>query len=187
VKGPCHIPGNIAAQMRTGLDPLWDGLLGNAAFAVAERADISAGMTSDALAKLLRPELPAFFHRLGVDVRCITVSSFSVDLGLFDRIADHNVTPLRVALLTDRTLMRQRVSLAGAWDAYQHDVLALDYVLAQEHVYGPKVAALDNNSYFTHAAYMVLGQIHREIPETTVIEHETFGLFRFARENRGRE
>ncbi|MHC4519146.1 MAG: hypothetical protein ACYTAS_11185, partial [Planctomycetota bacterium] len=60
-----------------------------------------------------------------------------------------------VALLTNGTLMRQRISLAGAWDTYQHDVLALYYVLAQEHVDSPKVAALDNNSYFTHTAYSV--------------------------------
>ncbi|MHC4677828.1 MAG: hypothetical protein ACYTEK_03945 [Planctomycetota bacterium] len=83
--------------------------------------------------------------------------------------------------------MRQRVSLAGAWDAYQHDVLALHYVLAQEHVYGPKVAALDNNSYSTHTAYSVFRQIDREVRETTVIEHETFNVLGLAHELRMRE
>jgi hypothetical protein len=162
--------------MSAGLDPLWDGFLGNAAFAIAERAHVSTGITPDALAQLPTPKLPAFFYRLGVDVRCVTIPLFNVDLRLFNRIADHNVTSLRVALLTDGTLMRQRVSLAGAWDAYQYDVLALHYVLAQEHVDGPKVAALDNNSYFTHTAYSVLRQIDREVPETTVVEHETFSV-----------
>jgi hypothetical protein len=153
MKCPRHIPGDIAAKMSAGIDPLGDGFFGNAAFAVTERANVSTGITPDALAQLPAPEFPAFFYRFGVDARRVTILLFSVDLGLFDRIAGHNVTSLRVTLLTDGALMRHRVSLAGAWDAYQHDVLALHYVLAQEHVDGPKVAALDNNSYFTHTAY----------------------------------
>jgi len=139
--------------MGTGLDPLRDGFLRNAALTIAQRAHVSTGITPDALAQLPRPKLPAFFYRFGVDVRCGTIPLPWVDLGLFNRITHYNVTSLRVALLTDGTLTQQRVSLAGAWDAYQHDVLALHYVLAQEHVYGPKVAALDNNSNFTHTAY----------------------------------
>jgi hypothetical protein len=169
--------------MSTGLDPLGDGLLNNAAFAIAERAHVSAGVTPDALAQLPTPKLPAFFYRLGVDVCCVTILLFSVDLWLFNRIADHNVTSLRVALLTNGTLMRQRVSLAGTWDAYQHDVLSLHYVLAQKHVDGLKVAAFDNNSYFTHTAYSVFRQIDREVPETTVIEHETFSVLGLANEH----
>jgi hypothetical protein len=56
-------------------------------------------------------------------------------------------------------------------------------VLAQEHVDGLKVAALDNNSYFTHTAYSVFRQIDREVPETTVIEHETFNVLGLANEH----
>jgi hypothetical protein len=182
MKGPCHIPGDIAAQVSTGLDPLGDGFFCNAAFAIAERAYVSTGITPDALAYLPTPKFPAFFYRLGIDVRCVTISLFHVDLGLFNRFADHNVTSLRIALLTNGTLMRQRVSLAGAWDAYQYDVLALHYVLAQEHVDGPKVAALDNNSYFTHTAYSIFRQIDREVPETTVVEHKTFNVLGLAYE-----
>jgi hypothetical protein len=118
MKGPCHIPGDIAAQMSTGLDPLRNGFLNNAAFAIAERAHVSTGITPDALAQLPPPKFPAFFYRLGVDVRCGTILLFNVDLWLFNRISDHNVTSLRIALLTNGTLMRQRVSLAGAWDSY---------------------------------------------------------------------
>jgi hypothetical protein len=55
-------------------------------------------------------------------------------------------------------------------------------VLAQKHVDGPKVAALDNNSYFTHTAYSVFRQIDREVPKTTVIEHETFNVLGLAHE-----
>ncbi|MFH1716838.1 MAG: hypothetical protein ABIF19_05770 [Planctomycetota bacterium] len=168
--------------MSTGLDPLGDGLLNNAAFAIAERAHVSAGITPDALAQLPTPKLPAFFYRLGVDVRCFTIPLFKVDLWLFNRIADYNVTSLRIALITDGTLMRQRVSLAAARDSYQYDVLAPHYVLAQEHVYGPKVATLDNNPYFTHTAYSVFRQIDREVPQTTVIEHETFNVLGLAYE-----
>jgi hypothetical protein len=182
MKGPGHIPGDIAAQMSTCLDPLWDGFLCNAAFAIAERAHVSTGITPDALAQLPRPKLPAFFYRLGVDVRRVTIPLFNVDLGLFNRIADQNVTSLRVALLADGTLMQQRVSLAGAWDAYQYDVLALHHVLAKEYVYGSKVAALDNDSYFTHTTYSLFRQIDREVPETTVIEHETLSVLGRAHE-----
>jgi hypothetical protein len=128
------------------------------------------------------PKRPAFFYRLGVNVRCVTILFFSVDLRLLDLIADHNVTSLRVALFADGTLMQQRISLAGASGAYQHYVLALHYVLAQEYVDGPKVTALDNYSYFTHAAYSVFRQIDREVPKTTVIEHETLRILGFAHE-----
>jgi hypothetical protein len=168
--------------MRTCLDPLWDGFFGNAAFAIAERAHVPTGITPDALAQLPVPKRPAFFQRLGVHVRCVAIPLFNVDLRLFDLISDNNVASFRVALLADGTLMQQRVSLAGAWDAYQHYVLALDHVLAQEHVDGSKVAALDNNSYFTHAAYRVFRQIDREVPKTTVVEPETFSLLGLAHE-----
>jgi hypothetical protein len=173
--------------MRTGLNPLRDGLFGNAALTVAERADVSAGITPDTLAQLPGPILPAFFYGLGVDVRRLAVPLSGVDLGLLDLIAYHDVTPLGVALLTHRTLAQERVSLTGTRDAYQHDILALDHVLAQEDVYGPKVAALDNNTYFTHTAYGLLGEIHGQIAETTVVEHEVFGLLAGAREHGGRE
>jgi len=164
--------------MRTGLNPLWNGFLGNAAFAVAERTHVSAGITPDTFTQLSSPKFPPFFDRLGVDVCCVTIPLFNVDLWLFDRVANHNVTSLRIALLTDGTFMRQRISLAGAWDAYQYDVFALDYMLAQENVYGPQITTLDNNSDLTHTAYGVFGQIHGEITETTVIEHKTFDVLR---------
>jgi len=187
MKGPCHIPGDIASQVSTGLNPLRDGFINNAAFAIAERAYVSTGIAPDAFAQLPTPKFPAFFYRLGVDVRGVTIFLFSVDLRLFDRIADHNVTSLRIALLTNRTLMRQRISLAGAWDAYQYDVLALHYILSQEHVNSPKVTAFDNNSYFTHTAYSVFRQIDRKVPETTVIEYKTFNILGLAYELRMRK
>ena len=55
-------------------------------------------------------------------------------------------------------------------------------MLAQEHVDGPKVTAFDNNPYFTHTAYSVFRQIDREVPETTVIENETFDILGLAHE-----
>jgi hypothetical protein len=133
------------------------------------------------------PKHPAFFYRLGVDIRSVTILLFNVDFRLFDLIADHNVTSLRIALLANGTLTQQRISLAGTSDAYQHYVLTLHCVLAQEHINGPKVTALDNYSYFTHPAYSVFRQIDREVPKTTVIEHETFSILGFAHELRMRE
>jgi hypothetical protein len=51
--------------------------------------------------------------------------------------------------------MLQRVSLAGASDAYQYKVLTLHHMLAQEYIHGPNVAAFDNDSYFAHTTYVV--------------------------------
>ena len=45
--------------MRAGLNPLWDGFLGNAAFAVAKRTHIPTGITPDTLAQLPTPKSPA--------------------------------------------------------------------------------------------------------------------------------
>jgi hypothetical protein len=182
MKSPCHIPGDIAAQMSTGFDPLGDGFLNYTAFAITERAYVSTGITPDALAQLPTPKFPAFFYRLGVDVRCITIFLFSVDLRLIDRIAYHNVTSLWISLLTNGTLMRQRISLARARNTYQYDVLAFHYVLAQEHIDGTKIAAFDNNSYFTHTAYRFFRQIDRKVPETTVVEYEPFNVLGLAYE-----
>jgi len=103
---------------------------------------------------------------------------------LLDRITDHYVTSLRVVLIANGTLPWQGVSLAGTWDTYQHDVLAFDYVLAQKHVYRPQITALDNDPDFAHTAYGFPGQIHSEIAETTVIEHETFNVLGLAHELR---
>jgi hypothetical protein len=184
MKSPGQVPGNVAAQMSTRLDPLRDGLLRNAAFAIAERAHFFTGITPNALAKLLSPKRPAFFHRLGVDICCLTIPLFIIDLWLFDRIAHYNVTFLRFVLLTHGTLMQQRVSLAGASDAYKHNVLALHYILAKEHVYGPKVATFNNDSDFTHTTHSVFGQIDGKVPKTTVIEYKTFGILGLANELR---
>ena len=131
MKSPCYIPGDIASQMSTGLNPLGDGFINNAAFAIAEWAHVSTGITPNALAQLPTPKFPTFFYRHGIDVCCVTILLFSVDLGLFNWITRHNITSLRIALLTNGTLMWQRVSLASAWNTYQYDVFAFHYVLAQ--------------------------------------------------------
>jgi len=166
--------------MRTGLNPLWNSFFGDTTLAIAEWTYVSASITANALAKLAAPELPAFFYRLGFDIRCLTILFFRIDLRLLNRFADYNVTPLWITLITDGTLMRQRISLSAACHSYQYDVLAPHYVLAQEHVDGPKIAALHNNSYFTHSAYRVFRQINCEVSETTVIEHETFNVLGLA-------
>ena len=84
-------------------------------------------------------------------------------------------------------LLKEWVADAAATHADEGDVLAVDDVLAEEHVDGPQVATLDDDGGLAEGAHLGARQVNRQVGEAAAVEDELLGVLRLGDEDRAGE